>query len=212
MRQVCSHCHLPIKSCLCSWVRPLSRSYDWGVLQDPSESLHPKNSLRLLSLSWSELRVWQERDIAQVPELKDWLVSDEPIYLVFPTNKACLSREALPEAVTLHHLVNKTKRPRLLFIDATWRKATKLILSNPDLARLTRLVLFCPEKSNYIIRKGPGPTSLSTFEAIMVCLEAFEVGLNQNDDMANAPRFDALWQSYQDWQQSLLAFNPRNAQ
>ena len=53
----------------------------------------------------------------------------------------------------------------LLLIDATWKKAKRMLYENPWLAELPRVALKPPTRSDYLLRKGPGGTALSTVEA-----------------------------------------------
>lgn len=205
MREICVNCQLPLKSCLCSWQHPITPRCDWAVWQDPDEAKHAKNTLRLLSLCWPDLAIWSTRTLEQAADFDAWLAKG-PVYVVFPAHKACLPGEPQPQGYQLselplalpasHHSAPIT--PRLLFIDATWRKATAMLLSHPWIARLPRLHLSLPEQANYLIRKSPNAHSLSTFEAIVACLEQSSlVGL---DDVL------ALKQSYLGWQRQVMGY------
>ncbi|WP_006459335.1 DTW domain-containing protein [Thiomicrospira aerophila] len=180
-------------------MQPIEPALDWAVWQHPVEAKHAKNTLRLLSLCWPQLRVWTRQQLDEALDFEAWLAKG-PVYLVFPADKACLSGQAIPVTYQLADWV-ASDRPRLLFIDATWRKATAMLLTHPRIAALPRLHLTLPERAHYIIRKSPSPESLSTFEAVVGCLEA---GGMINEESAR------LWQTYHDWQASLMAYRERS--
>jgi DTW domain-containing protein YfiP len=188
-------------------VQPIQPKFDWAVWQHPVEAKHAKNTLRLLSLCWPQLTIWTGQSLDEVSGFEAWLAKG-PVYLVFPADKARLSETALSvtyqladwratDAIASQY---QQARPRLLFIDATWRKATAMLLTHPKIAALPRLHLALPERAHYIIRKSPSPQSLSTFEAVVGCLEAGGVS---SEDSAR------LWQAYHDWQASLMAYRER---
>ena len=179
-------------------MQPIEPALDWAVWQHPVEAKHAKNTLRLLSLCWPQLTIWTRQQLDETSDFEAWLAKG-PVYLVFPADKARPSGQNIPVTYQLANWV-ASDRPRLLFIDATWRKATAMLLTHPRIAALPRLHLLLPERANYIIRKSPSPQSLSTFEAVVGCLEA--AGMN-NDDSAR------LWQAYQEWQVSIVAYRER---
>ncbi|SFR52207.1 DTW domain-containing protein [Thiomicrospira sp. ALE5] len=215
MRKVCDHCQLPLKSCLCQWTHSIDYECDWAVWQDPAEAKHAKNTLRLLSLCWPKLKLFRYSQLDDVSHFQQWLAKG-PVYLVFPVNKACLPGYPAPKS---HHLddwlsslthSNSTEciKPRLLFIDATWRKATAMILQHQDIACLPRLSLNLPEHAQYVIRKSPNAQSLSTFEAVMGCLSIWcqanrQLSGGSDEDEVHLQR---LWQGYRAWQASIMAF------
>jgi DTW domain-containing protein YfiP len=205
MREICAQCQLPLKSCLCSWVHPITPRCDWAVWQDPNEAKHAKNTLRLLSLCWPDLAIWSTKTLDQAAEFDAWLFKG-PVYVVFPAHKACLPGQPEPQSYQLSDLPLALQAndhsgqitPRLLFIDATWRKASAMLLTNPQIARLPRLHLDIPEQANYLIRKSPSPYSLSSFEAIVACLERSSI-ITLDDVIL-------LRQGYQGWQKQVMGY------
>ena len=61
-----------------------------------------------------------------------------------------------------------------IFIDASWRKARRIWHLSTNLHPLITIRLDQLEKSNYRIRKEPGPGLVSTLEAIVTLLSCLE--------------------------------------
>jgi DTW domain-containing protein YfiP len=78
----------------------------------------------------------------------------------------------------------------LVLIDATWRKARKMLALNPLLQALPRWGLRALQPSRYAIRKAQRPEQRSTLEA--GCL-----GLGQLE--RDPARYDALLSAFDGW-------------
>lgn len=92
-------------------------------------------------------------------------VVDENWGVVFPT------QTSLP----LEHC-EKALPTNWIIIDGTWRKARKILHSNPWLQRIPAYHFASPPPSRYCIRKVPGQDSLSTIEAIHYLLQRTDPG------------------------------------
>lgn len=134
------------------------------VLQDPSEVGHAKNSVRLMALVISEMRVYVGESPDDFKSLRKYLDGcTKPIYLVYPSDKSTDVME-----------VQLEKQVVLLFLDGTWRKAYKLLQLNPWLQDYPALHLDLDCASNYKIRKASRTDSLSTLEAAAMMLKSIE--------------------------------------
>ena len=78
-------------------------------------------------------------------------------------------------------------RLRLVVLDGTWRKSSKMLHCNPLLQQLPRLALQNPPLSHYTIRKARRPDQLSTYEATCLALAELE-----GDAEKFAPLLDAF--------------------
>ena len=139
---MCTQCLRPRSACICHWARPVVQATEVLILQHPLESLHPKNSGRLLHLSLPGSRML----VGESWDASEW-------------SKAL----AVPKYTVLLYV-------RLVVLDATWRKSRKMLHLNPALQQLPRLALDAVPSSRYLIRKAHKPGQLSTLEATCAAL------------------------------------------
>ena len=76
---------------------------------------------------------------------------------------------------------------RLIIIDGTWRKSRKILIKNPYLQTLPRLLLQDLPAGQYAIRKARKPHQLSTMEAASAALAQLE---------GDTAKFEPLGQSF----------------
>ncbi len=107
-------------------------------------------------------------------------------FLLYPTVNS-QKIETLTEA-------KKVQIKGFVMIDATWRKARKLLHLYPELTQLPALSFQQSKNSIYHIRKSPNESALSSFEAIIYACEA--LGAKQTRSMINfmAHAQARLWQ------------------
>ena len=126
------------------------------ILQHPNEVAHPKGTAALLAASLSHARIHVGEHFADA----DWLnalLADPKVqcYLLWPDNEALtLAREGRGQDREVHFIL----------LDGTWRKAYRMLHSNPALQGLPRITLGTMT-GQYSIRKKPFPEALSTLEA-----------------------------------------------
>ncbi|TRY33437.1 tRNA-uridine aminocarboxypropyltransferase [Aliiglaciecola sp. M165] len=158
-RSICERCHYPQNVCVCDAIRPVNVPLKLIVLQHPSEVKHAKNTARLVPLcvKQCEIHVGESaKDFEHiVPTMEDaWLIypskTSQPLE---STNK----KECSPK--------------RLIFIDATWKKAFKLYQLNPWLHTLPSWHFDQVPDNQYHIRKTTLTHSVSTLEAIAYALK-----------------------------------------
>jgi len=161
-RPLCPRCQRPLSHCLCALIPSLNSRTRVLILQHPSEVKHALNTARLaaLGLSNAELCVGERFD-----ELATLL--NPPGYrsvLLFPG-----------EGATVLQTQGGVELPvQLVVPDGTWRKASKLLHVNPELAALPRVCLPAGGESRYRLRKAPKEGALSTIEAIAQALELID--------------------------------------
>lgn len=162
-RPRCERCQRVAAYCLCAHIPALYSRTRVLILQHPAEAKHPLNTARLAALGLQNAELW----IGQYfPELDSVIDSVEQASLLFPTKNAgaCLSSVARCEGGS----------SLLIVPDGTWRKARKIIHTNPVLSALPRLSLTQGQPSAYRVRKAPHAAAVSTIEAIVRALTILE--------------------------------------
>ncbi len=167
-RAFCPDCDFLKSRCLCSTLKVIPNNVHLIVLQHPTESKHPLNTVRIMKKSFKEITVMVGEDFTSDLKLNT-LICD-------PKNECAL----LYPHTTSEILDEKNKRPitHLLMIDGTWRKAKKIFLLSKNLQALPAIRLNPEEKSEYRIRKSPTESALSTLEASVEALRILEPNLD----------------------------------
>lgn len=181
-RPYCEICELPSRTCICalaSLVEEVHYSGEIHVIQHPTETRHAKNSVRLVKVLMPTLSVWQGETPKELRKLRQQIIeTPESWGCYYPCAQSIESSSDAPS-------LPETK---LLFIDATWRKARKIWHLNPWLHALPLYHLPTTLKGQYFIRKNHANHQLSTLEAIAYAIQ------NCSD---NAPLLE-LFDKFQD--------------
>jgi Uncharacterized conserved protein len=137
-----------------------------GILQHPSEQHQAKGTARLAHLCLQDCPIWVGESVDALADLQAWLQA-KPTLLLFPAQE-----DSAPNQVVYTENMSDTSvsEIQVLLLDGTWRKAYKLLQTNPALQALPRLQLSGEWQSAYAIRKAPNIRSLSTLEAIHAVL------------------------------------------
>jgi len=166
-RAACPRCLRPQPTCLCALVRPTAHRTEVLVLQHPQERRQAKNSVALLHLSLAhcEVVVGERFDAAALQAL-----------LARPGRDTRLLYPDVPAAPAPHAAASTADAPpRLVVIDATWRKSLRMLLEHPALAALPRLSLDAPAPTRYrAIRAARRADQVSTLEATVQALQMLE--------------------------------------
>ena len=196
-RPLCSRCQKPLRTCLCSWIRPTPNQIAVLVLQHPAETHHAKGSVGLLALSLDECRcvVGERFDPLQ---LRDWQGQDTA--LLYPQDPAATPAPPAAEAAAAPSAEAATESAppvsRLVVLDGTWRQSRLLLRLNPWLQRLQRVGLRGPPPSQYVIRQRHRPDQRSTLEATCLALGELE---------AQPARYAPLLSAFEGWVHALQA-------
>lgn len=168
-RHYCQTCHYPQATCLCAVVKPVVSKHQIVILQHPSETTHAKGSVRLVGLCMDEARVEVGETTEDFAQLKqDLLIQNNACYLVYPRENA----------VAVESMGKQDQPLTLILLDASWKKAYKLLMLNPWLSDLPCIGFNQLPPSQYQIRKSSKSYSLSTLESVVYCL-------NNLDDTCN---------------------------
>lgn len=189
-RPFCPRCLRPARACVCAWTAPTANRTEVLLLQHPQEAGHAKNSLTLLRLSLARhaLAIGEAFAPALLQQLLDGPGPGrtQPV-LLYPAGPDAAPFLPDPDGPP----------PRLVVLDATWRKSRKMLALNPALQALPRLSLTAPPPSQYRIRKAHRPGQLSTLEAVCHALAQLE---------GDAARYRPLLQAFDGFVAQQLAF------
>jgi len=160
-RAVCKGCLKAESACLCATIESIDNQHFLHILQDPGEEKNAIGTARILGLSLKRSKI-------SVGELFDEGLFDlQNSYLVFPD----------PSAVTTEQLIERNEindSSVFILLDGSWKKAYKLLMSNPFLHKLPKVSINVEQKSQYRIRKSPRDDGLSTVEAGYYLLSQLE--------------------------------------
>jgi len=132
------------------------------ILQDPKEAKHAKNTVSLLCLGLPAVQCVSSNDRNLLESVLSQL--DESKWrLVFPCNGA------IP--IESMNRVDASQIEGVILLDATWRKAKKMYLTQPFLQKFGAIAFSQPPVGQYVIRKSPNNLSVSTLEACAYVVE-----------------------------------------
>jgi DTW domain-containing protein YfiP len=167
-RSICSNCDYPQATCVCSAIESIAAPVTIFLLQDKWEAKHAKNTGKLINACLSNAHIINvdsnlTSDINAMKKLHELCHTDKKRgLLVFPSDKAQeLKTLSHSEIATITHLI---------FIDTTWRKATRLLALHPWIANLESIKIESLTASQYEIRKSKDNKGVSTIEAVDTCL------------------------------------------
>ena len=125
-RVVCHKCLYPSSTCLCDYVEPFSTPVNIVVLQDPSESKHAKNTVRLLKLCLRNIVV-HITDGSFTPLSA---LNKNNTLVLYPSSTA-LSMEALIEQSSLSETkakcaIDLATIKNVVILDGSWSKTHKI--------------------------------------------------------------------------------------
>lgn len=164
----CPKCRLPHTYCICEWQPHQMTAYPAVCLiMHDTEPLKPSNTGWLIAdvLADTWAFGWQRThtDPALSRLLQD--PSWQP-FVVFPAEYARPEQEIVQRVEC-----TATRRPLLIFIDATWTEARKVFRKSPYLAKLPVLSIQPETLSRYRLRRSNRPEHLCTAEVAAMCLE-----------------------------------------
>ncbi|QSR73358.1 tRNA-uridine aminocarboxypropyltransferase [Aeromonas jandaei] len=158
----CTRCTRALKACLCEYIVPLENRTPLYILQHPYEVAHPKGTAALLAASLQQAEIRVGEDFSGDMWLND-LLADPSLrcYLLWPDEESISPAELREKMASVSPGATAVA---FILLDGTWRKAFRMLQSNPALARLPRIGLGAIA-GQYAIRKKPFPEALSTIEA-----------------------------------------------
>ena len=168
-RSFCNECDFLKSRCLCDTLKSVSNKIHLIILQHPTETKHPLNTVRIMKKSFNEITIMSGEEFTNDLMLNPLLCDPKnTVALLYPKDDSVV----LDKAFTTDSLTH------LILIDGTWRKAKKIYMLSKNLHLIPSLSLTPPETSEYKIRKSPTSSSLSTIEAAVAALSILEPTLD----------------------------------
>ena len=162
-RAICERCLKALPACICSTIESIDNQHFLHILQDPSEEKKAIGTARILTLSLPRCKI-------SIGETFDPNLFDlDNSYLLFPDPTAIPASELCSAAN-----ISINADSQFILLDGSWKKAYKLLMSNPFLQTLPKVVINADSKSSYRIRKSPREDGLSTVEAGYYLLSQLE--------------------------------------
>lgn len=161
-RARCENCGFLVEQCVCQWIPKLKTGLKVLILQDPKEATHAKNTVSLLCLGLPSVQCVSIDDRNLLESVLSEL-DRRKWRLVFPCDGA-ISIESMNREVS-------SQIEGVILLDATWRKAKKMYLTEPLLQNFEAITFTQPPVGQYTIRKSPNDLSVSTLEACAYIIE-----------------------------------------
>lgn len=173
-RAICQRCLKALPACICATIKTIENQHFLHILQDPSEEKKAVGTARILALSLtnSKICVGEQFDAS--------LFALDNTYLLFPDDSAVPAEQ-------LCNSENINSDSQFILLDGSWKKAYKLLMSNPFLQSLPKVAIKNESKSAYRIRKSPREDGLATVEAGYYLLSQLE---------NNSEKFKPLLESF----------------
>lgn len=167
MRKHCPCCGYPAQTCLCAAVKPVNNRIEVIILQHPKESVHAKNTVRLLNLALANITIQVGKTAADFARLAENLARSPVETAVFYPAE---------QSVELHSRPGNDAPPieRAIFIDASWKQAFGIWQKNSWLNQYPFYKLPLNQPGRYTIRQSDLDFSFSTLEAVAYSLEYLE--------------------------------------
>jgi len=157
----CLGCGLPLRVCLCHQIEPNLVQPNVIILRHSDERKRTLATVSLIKQRYPSVLV-KESELFEPPRRPN-------LRLLFPsldieTSASDRSVDDNVDGASPH------SPDTLILIDATWRKAKKILHLNPWLAALPRLALQPVQRSGYLLRRVPAVTALSSVEAFALAM------------------------------------------
>lgn len=178
-RQTCLRCFRPTSQCLCAAIVRLKNRTRVTVVQHPRERNHPIGTARFVELGLTGARVLVDYNNAISR-------GERPLHL--GQNAAVLY--PAPNARLVHELTETQIPEHLVVIDGTWHHARCVYRDSQWLQGLPAVCIQPKAPSRYRIRREPKAQYVSTLEATLEALSAFEPELKGQSQLLDA--FDSM--------------------
>lgn len=156
----CFGCALPLRACHCGTITPILETPPVVILRHPKERKRTLSTVSLIKQRYPAVLVKEGEVFSPLSSSQ----RGSNFALLFPGDEK-EAVEASPDQDTT-----------LILIDATWRKAKKILHLNPWLQALPRVTLKPEKISDYRLRKVAGPEALSSVEAFACVMRDSSLG------------------------------------
>ncbi|MFT7219265.1 MAG: DTW domain-containing protein YfiP [Candidatus Azotimanducaceae bacterium] len=191
----CLGCGVPKKVCLCHQVKVNRIEPSIIILRHPDERKKTLSTVSLIKQRYPEVLV-KEGEIFSP-------IRNKQFALLFP------DADLEVDSVIRNAAANVTGRfdPKvgqqsLILLDATWRKAKRMLHENAWLAALPRVSIQPGAVSDYLLRKVPSATALSTVEVFAIiqndtALQThFRLFINKQIELMGKDKYESNYQDY----------------
>ncbi len=152
--------------CLCNEITRVHIATQVVCILSRVEQSKTTNTGHLASMVLDDCSLRVRGDDTAPLRTDDLTTEDRRTFVVFPADDARVLDRAL---------VEEDPRPlRLVFPDATWKQARRIMKRVPALAAAPKIVLSAMNPSKYQLRKHARAGGLCTYEAIMEALAVIE--------------------------------------
>jgi DTW domain-containing protein YfiP len=205
-KRYCLGCGVPQKLCLCNKVDVADASAVSAViLRHPDERKKTLSTVSLIKQRFPEILVKEGENFSPLRQKNLVLVfpdADPESTQLESTQSETLNsqaRESVPDAV----IPGDQEEPvTLVFLDATWRKAKRMLHENAWLGALPRTSLEPTSMSGYLLRKVPDEHALSTVEVFAILQndaalpELFKVFMQKQIEVMGRDKYEQNYKGY----------------
>ncbi len=195
----CWGCALPKSVCSCAVIEPRSPAPNFVILRHPKER---KRTLSTVSLIKQRYPTTLVLDGEQFSPLRM-----NNLLLLFPSQQSLDWQPNSKSGESSNH-VEKSSEPTLILLDATWKKAKKMLHLNSWLQTLEHVALSPDFMSRYLLRKIPNVQGLSTLEAYAVAAkdpelaQTLEPFMAKHIELMGVERYQQNYQSHLNYENS----------
>ncbi|MCE2593252.1 DTW domain-containing protein [Motilimonas cestriensis] len=157
-RPWCTRCKKAQVACICHMITEIDNQYKLIILQHPSEANKAIGTARILSLSLKRC------EIICSETLPAGLIEAAPTYLLYPSEQnttqagdTCIPADS-----------------QFVLLDGSWKKAYRLLQTNPSLQSLPCVAIDVKQQTQYKIRKSSKQQGVSSVEAGYYLLSQLE--------------------------------------
>ena len=160
MRQTCTVCDYPLKTCVCSATEIIESDVQFLIIQHKKEAIHAKNTARLvrLALPSTEIIVTGASDVNE--KLDQHLQLYQSPAVIYPS----------VQSIPLDMQDPSPQHDLYILLDGSWKQVFGMWKMLPHLYHLPQYHFITPPQSNYGIRHTKFDKSLSTLEAVAYTL------------------------------------------
>jgi len=209
----CLGCGLPKKLCLCHQVEANRLGASIIILRHPGERKKTLSTVSLIKQRYPEVLV-KEGEIFNPIRHKDFslLFPDADLDAsgrTAPSNNSWVNDGFLNNGFTNNgsEIITGRIDPQvgqrsLILLDATWRKAKRMLYENTWLAALPRVSIEPRAVSDYLLRKVPNSTALSTVEVFammqndLVLQKHFRVFMHKQIELMGKEKYESNYRDH----------------
>jgi len=170
-KRYCFGCGVPKKVCLCRQVEVNRSEPSIIILRHPGERKKTLSTVSLIKQRYPEVLVKEGEIFSSIRHKKMALLfpdTDTAVNPLKPNSPANTDPENNDPENVAGPLDAEVGQQTLVLLDATWRKAKRMLHENAWLAALPRVSIEPGAVSDYLLRKVPSATALSTVEAFAI--------------------------------------------